>query len=282
MQIQSMRPHKFSDGVGPNNTSLMRSLSKILREEGLLALWRGNGAMIVHRFPYTALTFMGNTVFRTKLDSLPSSSSIPEQVRALVAGSGSAGIALVACYPLDVIKTRLMAQTKTQYYKGILDALWKVPHQEGLRGLYRGLGVSIASVVPSLGVNFALYGEFHTLYSGLDLPPFVLSLLSGGCSGAASATLLFPMDLLRRQMQMVGLGGRPMVYSNVWQALRHVFQIGWRHHEGSWFRLAWGFREFFRGLAPELAKVIPHNAIMFGVHGHLLTMSWPHEEATRR
>merc|ERR1712032_1560889 len=99
--------------------------------------------------------------------------------------------------------------------------------------------------------------------------------------GAIASILLFPVDLLRRQMQLVGFGGRPHVYANAFQAISHIYRTGYmmdKHlDKHSSFRLLLGFREFFRGLAPELLKVTPHSAIMFCVHGQLLSMRWPFE-----
>jgi len=277
MQVQSMRPHKFKDGLNPNNRGLTASLRKICVEEGVTALWRGNTAMLVHRFPYTSVTFYANGAFRRRLDRSPLAKRVPEHLRSLAAGGASACLGIVFCYPLDVVKTRLMSQTKREYYSGIFDALRKICRDEGPQGLYRGLGMSVISVAPSLALNFALYEEFSLLYSGLGLPPFLHSLLAGGSSGATSSTLLFPVDLLRRQMQMVGFGGRPRVYTSVFQAARHVYSMGSRPHASSCLRVALGLREFFRGLLPELIKVTPNNALMFCVHSQLLAWRWPFE-----
>lgn len=37
--------------------SLRQAFSAIVRNEGLAALWKGNGATIVHRLPYSAINF---------------------------------------------------------------------------------------------------------------------------------------------------------------------------------------------------------------------------------
>lgn len=279
MQVQTMRPQKFSDGVNPNNLHLTTSLRKILQEEGIVALWRGNFATILHRFPYTSVTFYGNGVMRRWLNKGHAATLVPEQARGLIAGGGSASIGVLLCYPLDVVKTRLMTQTKREYYSGITDALGKIGRDEGIRGYYRGLSVSLMSVVPALALNFALYEEFFRLFSGVGMPTPLHALLAGGSSGAIASTLLFPADLLRRQMQMVGLGGRPQVYSSVFQAGCHVFSTGCRRYPGQSTLIGplLGIREFFRGLFPELLKVTPNNAIMFAVHSQLLRNRWPYE-----
>jgi len=293
MQVQSMRPNKFTDGRTPNNQSLAASLRKIAQEEGPRGFWRGNGATMVHRFPYTAVTFYTNAHLRAQLQR---SSALPEQARLLLAGAGSASLAVVTCYPLDVVKTRLVAQTGRQYYSGIVDAVRKIVRDESVLGLYRGLGTTLVCVVPSLALNFTLYEDFFALYAGLGAPPCLHQLLAGGSSGAAASALTFPVDLLRRQMQLVGLGGRPPVYASTFQAVQHIYKTGYSavDHQQQQRLIQWyldltgrigkrhigaalGVREFFRGLVPELLKVTPHSAIMFCAHRQLVSQEWPCE-----
>lgn len=269
MQVQSMRPHKFHDGVNPNNRGLVASFRKICREEGFASLWRGTGATLAHRFPYGCATFYANAALRQQLEQARWAGAVPERLRGLTAGAGSAFVAVALCHPLDIVKTRITAQTKTRYYANTLDAVLKIRRDEGFRGLYRGLGVSLCSTVPLIALNFGLYEHFSSLYGAVGSPQALHSLMAGGSSGAAASALLFPLDLVRRQMQMVGLGGRPGVYTNVFQAVRHVFLTGCGRHCGRVPRPLLGLREFYRGLAPELAKVTPYNAIMFCVHGRL-------------
>ncbi|CAE8653873.1 unnamed protein product, partial [Polarella glacialis] len=85
--------------------------------------------------------------------------------------------------------------------------------------LYRGLGVSLCSAVPTIAVNFALFDEFSRIYGdlGLQSTPFLHALTAGASAGIVASSLLFPIDLIRRQMQMVGLGGRPRVYGSLGQ-----------------------------------------------------------------
>lgn len=46
-------------------------------------------------------------------------------------------------YPLDLVRTRLAAQTGARYYHGIAHALHTIVREEGARGLYSGLGATL-------------------------------------------------------------------------------------------------------------------------------------------
>lgn len=54
---------------------------------------------------------------------------------------------VLQAYPLDLVRTRLAAQTgQRQYYRGITHCLQTIVADEGLAGLYRGLGATLMQV----------------------------------------------------------------------------------------------------------------------------------------
>lgn len=88
---------------------------------------------------------------------------------------------LVTC-PLDVIKTKLQAQggfraqnggaqaaASRVEYSGMLGTARVIWKEEGLKGMYRGLGPIILGYLPTWAVWFTVYGrskEFFAGYSG--------------------------------------------------------------------------------------------------------------------
>ena len=55
-------------------------------------------------------------------------------------------------YPLDLLRTRLAAQTDgSRYYKGIGHAARRIAAEEGILGLYRGLGATLVQVWRTAG-----------------------------------------------------------------------------------------------------------------------------------
>ncbi|KAE8704665.1 Mitochondrial arginine transporter BAC2 [Hibiscus syriacus] len=78
----------------------------------------------------------------------------------MVMAVGLAGVASgVCCYPLDVVKTRLQAQSPVtaHKYNGIFDCLQKTVKQEGHNVLWRGLGIAIARAFVVNGAIFSAY-----------------------------------------------------------------------------------------------------------------------------
>ena len=67
-------------------------------------------------------------------------------------------------YPLDLVRTRLTAQTTDHYYQGIASTMRTIVRDEGMRGLYRGLGATLGQVTPALAVNYAAYESLRAYF----------------------------------------------------------------------------------------------------------------------
>lgn len=53
LQVQGMR----ADGAAMSSPSILKEATRIFREEGFRAFWKGNGVTIVHRLPYSSINF---------------------------------------------------------------------------------------------------------------------------------------------------------------------------------------------------------------------------------
>lgn len=225
------------------------------RPRAVQALWKGNGVTIVHRLPYSALNFMAYervmALFCAGQPTTHRSDASPMAVAHRLAAGATAGcLACVATYPLDLVRTRLAAQTTTNVvYTGLRHALRTIVATEGVRGLYRGLGATLVGVAPSLAINFAVYETLRGRAAAAHphAHPTVLALCAGSAAGAASATICFPLDLVRRRMQLAGAARGGLVAAAKAVAARE------------------GAKGFYRGLVPELAKVVPGVGIAFSV-----------------
>ncbi|KAH6782882.1 Mitochondrial substrate carrier family protein [Perilla frutescens var. hirtella] len=64
-----------------------------------------------------------------------------------------------ATFPLEVARKHMQvdAVSGRQIYKNVLHALASILEQEGIQGLYRGLGPSCVKLVPAAGISFMCY-----------------------------------------------------------------------------------------------------------------------------
>ncbi|KAL4394706.1 hypothetical protein AHAS_Ahas02G0178800 [Arachis hypogaea] len=270
-QIQGMH----SDMATLSKPSIWFEASRIVNEEGFRAFWKGNMVTIVHRLPYSAVNFYAYEHYKNLLQSLIGenhSGNASKNLFVHFVGGGLAGItAASATYPLDLVRTRLAAQRSAVYYRGISHAFSTICREEGFFGLYKGLGATLLGVGPNIAISFSVYEALRSFWKSQrpDDSTVMVSLACGSLSGIASSTgtksltmycmcndllqhsATFPLDLVRRRMQLEGAGGRARVYnSGLFGTFRRIVQNE-------------GLRGLYRGILPEYYKVVPGVGIVF-------------------
>ena len=76
-----------------------------------------------------------------------------------VAASTAKMIAIIATYPHEVVRTRLREQAINGAFKytGFLNTLNIIAKEEGVRGLYGGMGLHLLRSVPNAAVMFVTF-----------------------------------------------------------------------------------------------------------------------------
>lgn len=80
-------------------------------------------------------------------------------VPTLLIGSAAGAISSTATFPLEVARKHMQvgAVGGRKVYKNMLHALLTILEDEGVGGLYRGLGPSCMKLVPAAGISFMCY-----------------------------------------------------------------------------------------------------------------------------
>ena len=144
------------------------------------------------------------------------------------------------------------------------DVRLSLPHfLYGLRKLYTGFGTTVLGIIPYAGVSFATYDslkKFTQRYYPPDTdPPVAIRLLWGACAGAAAQTSSYPLDVVRRRMQLFGLSSTLPHYRNTWDAMRVIVAKE-------------GVRGLYVGLSINYIKVAPAHAISFFTYDYVKKM----------
>lgn len=253
-QLQGMQTDIGSLG----RPSIVREASRIAFEEGIRAFWKGNGVTIVHRLPYSAISFYSYEKYKRFLLDITGTEGRQESLGVgmgtnLLAGGGAGLTAASSTYPLDLIRTRLAAQRNERYYKGIGHALRTIRRDEGMKGLYKGMGTTLLGVGPNIAINFCVYDTLKSFWTvgRSDYSGPWTSLVCGSVAGITSSTVSFPLDLVRRRMQLEGAGGKAPIYkSGILGTFMHIVKTE-------------GWSGLYRGILPEYLKVVPSVGIVF-------------------
>uniref|UniRef100_A0A915DEM0 Mitochondrial carrier protein n=1 Tax=Ditylenchus dipsaci TaxID=166011 RepID=A0A915DEM0_9BILA len=163
--------------------------------------------------------------------------------------------AMTAAMPLDVIRTRLVAQGKPKIYEGAFHAVCKIWTMEKIPGFFRGIVPSLTQIAPYTGIQFSSYNFLSVLWNKyLYQHESAGALVCGALSGTFAKTVLYPLDLVRHRQQVNSL-------------IRQGF--GKTTQDKGMFRLIRGIirREsvlgLFKGLWPSMIKAGANSGLSF-------------------
>ncbi|KAF7988470.1 hypothetical protein HCN44_001043 [Aphidius gifuensis] len=238
---------------GTRQCNILSCFKYMLREGGVMSLWRGNGINVLKIGPETALKFMAYEQIKRAIKGNDTRElGIDER---FVAGSVAGGISQSAIYPLEVLKTRL-ALRKTGEFNSIIDAARKIYSQGGIKNFYRGYIPNLIGILPYAGIDLAVYETLKNRYLRShdkdEQPAFWVLLLCGTASSTAGQVCSYPLALVRTKLQAQISGKSPNTMVGVFQ------DIVERE----------GFRGLYRGLTPNFLKVAPAVSISYVVYEH--------------
>ncbi|KAH8843325.1 hypothetical protein MCOR27_002363 [Pyricularia oryzae] len=136
------------------------------------------------------------------------------------AGATGAVLANALVYPLDIVKTRLQVQVKPKtgetrapgsepHYNSTWDAITKIMEQDGLGGLYAGMGGSLIGVASTNFAYFYWYSVVRSLYfksvskTGIapSAPSTAVELSLGAIAGAVAQLCTIPVAVVTTRQQ---------------------------------------------------------------------------------
>lgn len=158
IRLQLLSPHKHNHHrKGP-----LIVAKDIYKKEGIRGIYRGLTITVLRDAPAHGVYFWTYEYTREKLHPGCRKNG-KESLKTMLVAGGSAGVASwICCYPLDVVKSRLQAQSQASSdlkpkYRGILDCLCKSVQEEGYCVLWRGLGTAVTRAFIVNGTVFAAY-----------------------------------------------------------------------------------------------------------------------------
>ncbi|GAB0139572.1 hypothetical protein EsHS_00000221 [Epichloe bromicola] len=266
-----LQPHSPSAPAPLRGT--VATIKHILKHEGLTALWKGNVPAELLYVCYASIQFSAYRATTLFLQTgLPT--RLPDAAESFLAGASSGALATTITYPLDLLRTRFAAQGRTKIYASLRRAVLDIKRDEGLRGFFRGIGPGLAQIVPLMGIFFVAYEGLRVRLAGLNMPWGGGDATAGVAGSVIAKTIVFPLDLVRKRIQVQGPTRGRYVYNDIPEyssTLRAISSIV----------RAEGIRGLYKGLPISLIKSAPAGAVTVWTYERSLKvlMGWDAKEA---
>jgi len=244
----------------PKYYGLRHAFSTVFSQEGFRGLYKGVAPNLTGSASAWGLYFLFYGTIKTNLQGGDPKCQLSAFYH-LMAASTAGIITLGLTNPIWVVKTRLILQfgrdpaaLKTQdpnkVYKGMFDALKKITIHEGLPGLYKGFVPGIWGVSHG-AIQFMTYEELKSAYNNYKQQPIDTKLTTleylafSATSKFIAAVTTYPYQVVRARLQ-----DQHSTYSGAVNCVRETFRNE-------------GVRGFYKGLGPNLIRVVPATAITF-------------------
>ncbi|XP_073044518.1 thylakoid ADP,ATP carrier protein, chloroplastic-like [Primulina eburnea] len=195
-----MQTHGLRAGQEGVKTGIgfIEAFALIGKEEGVKGYWKGNLPQVIRIIPYSAVQLFAYETYKKLFQSKDGELSV---LGRLAAGACAGMTSTFVTYPLDVLRLRLAVepgyQTMTQVASNMI-------REEGFASFYNGLGPSLIGIAPYIAVNFCVFDLVKKALPEKYQKRTEASLLTALVSATVATTLCYPLDTIRRQMQMKG------------------------------------------------------------------------------
>ncbi|KAL4064889.1 mitochondrial carrier domain-containing protein [Scleroderma yunnanense] len=137
--------------------SVLRSIRTIVRNQGILFLWRGLGPTLWRDVPFSGIYWAGYEGWRRYFEARGHNGAYV----AFACGAISGTTASLLTSPFDVLKTRrqalLMAGTIPSHTRGTIPLCLRIIRTEGVGALFAGVLPRTAKIAPACGIMIACF-----------------------------------------------------------------------------------------------------------------------------
>ncbi|KAJ4911506.1 hypothetical protein Rs2_06127 [Raphanus sativus] len=216
---------------------LMQAIMLIGREEGVKGYWKGNLPQVIRIIPYRAIQLFAYETYKKLFSGKDGQLS---GLGMLGAGACAGMTSTLITYPLDVLRLRLAVEPG---YRTMSQVALNILREEGLASFYNGLGPSLLSIAPYIAINFCVFDLVKKSLPEKYQKKTQSSLITAAVVAAISTGTCYPLDTIRRQMQLKGT-----LYKSVFDAFSGIVERG-------------GVIGLYRGFVPNALKSIPNSSI---------------------
>jgi len=164
LRLQNMKAMLEADTLEKPYTGIVDCGQRVVKEEGVKALWKGNGTNVLRYFPTQALNFAFKAYFKRLFGKSKEKNGYFIWFLGNLASGGAAGsVSLFFVYSLDYARTRLTNDLKSakkggqKQFNGLIDVYKKTLASDRIAGLYRGFVISCVGIIIYRGLYFDFF-----------------------------------------------------------------------------------------------------------------------------
>ncbi|XP_066935090.1 mitochondrial glutamate carrier 1-like isoform X1 [Clytia hemisphaerica] len=189
----------------------------------------------------------------------------------LINGGIAGSIGTCCVFPLDLAKTRIQdqrtfskttGQAATRLYKNVFHCMYIVGKTEGVRGLYKGLGINLFLVNPEKAIKLAVNDQCrqHLGSKQGSMLPLRYEAMAGGLAGMCQIFITTPMEFLKIQMQVAGRNAESAQTSAVKVAVNLMRQRG--------------IAGIYKGTGATFIRDVPFSCVYFPLFSYLNSLGY--------
>ncbi|KGN54379.1 probable envelope ADP,ATP carrier protein, chloroplastic [Cucumis sativus] len=220
----------------------IEAITTIGQNEGVKGYWKGNLPQVIRVIPYSAVQLFAYEFYKKLFRGKDGELSV---LGRLGAGACAGMTSTFITYPLDVLRLRLAVEPG---YRTMSEVALNMLKEEGIASFYYGLGPSLIGIAPYIAVNFCIFDLLKKSLPEKVQKRTETSLLTALISASCATLTCYPLDTVRRQMQMRGTP-----YKTVLEAISGIVA-----HDG--------VVGLYRGFVPNALKTLPNSSIRLTVY----------------
>jgi solute carrier family 25 protein 38 len=182
----------------PSYAALAR---QVIASDGVFGLWAGLNAGLWRTVPGVGLYFGALGLLRPRR---PNWEAAAHPLHNVLAGAAARGMVAALLLPLTVVKARM--ESGRYGYRGVPSALVVIARGEGVRGLFCGMGATLARDAPFSGLYLALYERLkppaEATARSLKVPVAIAHLGAGLAAGGVVSLATHPFDVAKTWLQV--------------------------------------------------------------------------------
>lgn len=247
-----------ADASTPKYNGMLACGQGIVKNHGVAALWRGNLVNCSRYFPTQAIGFATKAKYQAMFVPKREEAGFARWFAGFLLAGGLAGAtALTVVYPLEFSYTRLAADVNNKKFTGLTDCVRKIARADGVQGLYRGYGPSVAGIIVYRAGYFGFYDAGKLVIWGEDpaaqrSASFIARFGLALCVDISAACFAYPLDTVRRRLMMQsGKAAEEVQYTSAFGAASHILK-----HEGAGGFFKGVFANNVRAIASALVLVL--------------------------